>query len=79
MRFFAYGERTAGSGDDTAETWRKSSRSYANAGCVEVAPLSGELIGVRDSKRPRGVVLRFKQTEWAAFVDGVREGKLDRR
>jgi Domain of unknown function (DUF397) len=79
MRLSVYGEMTGGSIDEPAEAWRKSSRSYTNGGCVEVATLSGELIGVRDSKKPRGVVLRFTQAEWDAFVGGVRTGALDPR
>ena len=79
MGLFAYGERTAGSGDEPAETWRKSSRSYSSGGCIEVASLSGGLIGVRDSKKQCGIVLRFSLAEWGAFVDEVRTGMLDPR
>ena len=67
------------SSEEPTEDWRKSSRSYSTGGCVEVAALSGELIGVRDSKKPRGIVLRFSPAEWDAFVDGVRMGSLDPR
>lgn len=79
MGLFAYRERTGGSGDEPAGSWRKSSRSYSSGGCVEVATLSGELIGVRDSKKQRGTVLRFSPAEWDAFVDEVRMGRLDPR
>jgi hypothetical protein len=68
-----------GSVDEPAETWRKSSRSYANGGCVEVAFLSSGLIGVRDSKNPRGTVLRFTPAEWDAFVSNARNGEFGRR
>ena len=74
MGLSAHRERTMGSVDEPAETWRKSSRSYASGGCVEVAFLSSELIGVRDSKNPRGTVLRFTHAEWDAFVGNVRNG-----
>ena len=53
MGLSAHEERTMGSVNEPAETWRKSSRSYASGGCVEVAFLPGELIGIRDSKSPR--------------------------
>ena len=57
--------------------WRKSSRSNAGGNCVEVARLDDETIGVRDSKNPDGVVLRFTRAEWAAFLDGVALREFD--
>jgi hypothetical protein len=57
--------------------WVKSSLSFSNGNCVEVANLSGE-IRVRDSKDPRGPVLRFTPDEWHAFLGGVRNGEFDR-
>lgn len=59
--------------------WAKSSLSYANGSCVEVAGLCGELIHVRDSKNARGAILSFTPAEWDAFVGGVRNGEFDRR
>jgi hypothetical protein len=50
-----------------------------NGNCVEVTGLTGGLIRVRDSKRPRGAVLGFTPAEWDAFVGGVRNGEFDRR
>ena len=79
MELFAYGERAPGSADEPGGAWRKSSRSYTNGGCVEVATLPGKLIGVRDSKKQGDIVLWFRPAEWDAFVDGVRTGKLDPR
>jgi hypothetical protein len=70
MRIFTRKERA----DKPAGDWRKCSQSMANGNCVEVAQLAGELIGVRDSKDPRGPVLRFSRAEWDAFVSGVRSG-----
>jgi hypothetical protein len=64
--------------DGAAEIWIKSSLSMANGNCVEVAGLSSDLIGVRDSQHPRGAVLRFSPADWDAFVDGVRKGEFDR-
>lgn len=56
--------------------WRKSSFSN-NGGCVEVSPLTGGGVAVRDSKHRGGAVLRFTATEWAAFVAGVRAHEFD--
>jgi hypothetical protein len=58
--------------------WIKSSLSYANGNCVEVASLPGGTIGVRNSRDSRGPVLRFTPAEWHAFLGGVRNGEFDR-
>ena len=58
--------------------WVKSSFSFANGNCVEVAELSGGSFGIRDSRDPGGPVLRFTRAEWAAFLRGVRRGELER-
>lgn len=57
--------------------WVKSSLSFANGNCVEVADLSGGEIGVRNSREPGGAVLRFTPAEWRAFIGGVRNGEFD--
>ncbi len=62
--------------DQARVEWRKSSLSTTN-GCVEVA-FVGDRIAVRDSKQQgRGPVLEFTAVEWAAFLDGVRDGEFD--
>ncbi len=58
--------------------WIKSSLSFSNSNCVEVASLPGSGIGVRDSKDAGGPVLRFTPGEWDAFLGGVRNGEFDR-
>jgi hypothetical protein len=57
--------------------WIKSSLSYANGNCVEVASLPGGEIGVRNSRHSAGPVLRFTSDEWHAFLGGVRNGEFD--
>ena len=58
--------------------WVKSSLSFANGNCVEVANLSGGQVGVRNSRDIAGAVLRFTPDEWHAFIGGVRGGEFDR-
>jgi hypothetical protein len=57
--------------------WIKSSLSFSNSNCVEVAGLPGGEIGVRDSKDPTGPVLQFTSGEWHAFLGGVQNGEFD--
>jgi hypothetical protein len=59
-------------------SWVKSSLSFSNSNCVEVASLPGGGVGVRDSKDPGGPVLRFTPGEWQAFLGGVQNGEFDR-
>ena len=57
--------------------WVKSSLSFSNGNCVEVASLPEGEIGVRNSRDSRGPVLRFTPDEWHAFLGGVRNGEFD--
>jgi hypothetical protein len=56
--------------------WVKSSASFANGDCVEVATLPDGTTGVRHSKDPDGPELRFTPSEWGAFLTGVRNGEF---
>jgi hypothetical protein len=58
-------------------SWIKSSFSFANGNCVEVAGLPDGNIGIRDSKDREGAILRFTTDEWHAFLGGVRNGEFD--
>jgi len=58
--------------------WVKSSLSFSNGNCVEVASLAGGEIGVRNSRDPGGPVLRFTPREWGTFVGRARFGEFDR-
>lgn len=69
--------RRMASGPGSGFYWVKSSFSFSNGNCVEVASLHGGAVGVRDSKDAEGLVLRFSPPEWHAFLGGVRNGKCD--
>lgn len=75
MSSFPHAARPVESNSDSR--WVKSSLSFSNGNCVEVASLSGGAVGVRDSKDSEGPVLRFTPAEWDAFVGGVRNGEFD--
>lgn len=57
--------------------WIKSSWSFANGNCIEVAQLPGGQVGVRDSKNPDGPIVRFTRGAWSAFVAGVRASEFN--
>jgi Domain of unknown function (DUF397) len=62
---------------DSSALWVKSSLSFSNGACVEVADLFDGKIGLRHSKDPSGPVLRFTPAEWQAFLGGARLGEFD--
>jgi hypothetical protein len=61
----------------TGSGWIKSSLSFANGNCVEVADMPDGEIGVRNSRDSSGPVLKFTPDEWHAFLVGVRQGEFD--
>lgn len=66
---------SVGAADFAQVTWRKSSWSAYNGNCVEVAELSPQLIGVRDTKDAGfGPVLAFEHVAWRSFLDDVKNG-----
>jgi hypothetical protein len=75
MKRLASRRRHERPGSDSS--WVKSSLSFANGNCVEVANLPTGEIAVRDSKDSEGPVLRFTPDEWHAFLGGVRNGEFD--
>jgi len=68
---------TPGGPERPGSDWIKSSLSFSNSNCIEVANLPKGEIGVRDSKDSEGPVLRFTPSEWHAFLGGVRNGEFD--
>jgi Domain of unknown function (DUF397) len=58
--------------------WVKSSLSFSNGNCVEVASLAEGGVAVRNSRHPEGAVLAFTPDEWHAFIGGVHNGEFDR-
>ena len=62
----------------TTASWQKSSTSAdGDYDCVQVIRSQGH-VWVRDSKNPRGPVLRFTRDAWAAFLVGVQRNEFDR-
>jgi hypothetical protein len=69
------GDRPGKLGSDSH--WIKSSLSFSNSNCVEVASLPDGEVGVRDSKDREGPVLVFTPGEWHAFLGGVQNGEFN--
>ncbi|MEW1753093.1 DUF397 domain-containing protein [Streptomyces angustmyceticus] len=64
--------------DLSTAQWRKSSYSSGQPdNCLEVSDGHPALVPVRDSKTPHGPVLTFPATDWASFLDAVKDGHLD--
>jgi len=68
-------DRSGGPGGDPH--WVKSSLSFSNSNCVEVANLPGGQVGVRHSKHTEGLVLWFTPDEWQAFLGGGRHSEKE--
>jgi Domain of unknown function (DUF397) len=60
-----------------SEIWVKSSLSFSNGNCVEMAGLPNGGVAVRNSRDPGGPVLEFTQGEWDAFLHGAKDGEFD--
>jgi hypothetical protein len=58
-------------------TWRKSTHSGAVGNCVELAVVTGGLVGIRNSRNPHGPVLIHNRTELTALLAYIKNGKLD--
>ena len=54
--------------------WNRSSFCESGA-CVEVAD-DGKGVRIRPSREP-SLEIRFTRSEWAAFIDGVKNGDFD--
>ncbi|MEV5568534.1 DUF397 domain-containing protein [Spirillospora sp. NPDC052269] len=55
--------------DHSKDPWRKSSHSTAHGeDCVEVAALSLQAVGLRDSKDPDGAHLSLTITDWRTLI-----------
>lgn len=58
--------------------WRKATKSASNDGnCIEVAPLSGGRVGIRDTEALDQAPFVVRAGVWDAFVDGAKKGEFD--
>jgi hypothetical protein len=55
--------------------WRKATGS-GGGNCVEVAPV-GDHIAVRHSRHPDAELILYSEAEFAAFLDGAKDGEFD--
>jgi hypothetical protein len=57
--------------------WRKAKKSGDSGDCIEVAPLPGGHVGIRDTEAPGQAPFVVRAEVWAAFVDGTKKGEFD--
>jgi hypothetical protein len=57
--------------------WRKAKASGGQGDCIEVAPLPGGHVGIRDTERPEIAPYVVSGSVFAAFVDGAKKGEFD--
>jgi hypothetical protein len=62
--------------DFTTAPWRKSTFS-GDSSCVELAPLAGGDVALRDSKNPDAGALVFTPAEIDAWIQGAKAGEFD--
>jgi hypothetical protein len=58
-------------------TWRKSSLSAHNGGCVEVRKTEDGGVEVRDTKDRSKPAHSYTRGEWDAFIAGAKGGEFD--
>jgi hypothetical protein len=63
--------------DLSRAVWRKSRHSANGGNCVEVARNLPGVVGVRDSKNPRGPALAVAPAAWSQFIRGIKDGEFD--
>jgi hypothetical protein len=56
--------------------WRKARRSINNGACVEVAPVSRQIL-IRDSTDRNGPVMRYPRCSWRIFIGDIKTGRFD--
>ncbi|MFF4813737.1 DUF397 domain-containing protein [Kitasatospora sp. NPDC001309] len=64
-------------GDSIPTVWVKAPQSMEQGDCVELAPLPGGGLAIRNSRFPGGPALVFTGAEAVAFAQGVKSGAFD--
>ncbi|MCC2280576.1 DUF397 domain-containing protein [Streptomyces sp. ET3-23] len=62
--------------DLTIATWRKSTYSENNGGCIEIAEQYSGVMPVRDSKDPNRAPIVVPRAAWSQFVNAAAADSL---
>jgi hypothetical protein len=63
---------------DAGLSWQKSSLSFSNGNCVEMADLPDGGVAMRDSKHPDEAMLSFSsRADFKAFLENAKSGLFD--
>ncbi|MFI7534176.1 DUF397 domain-containing protein [Streptosporangium sp. NPDC049376] len=58
--------------------WRKATKSGEDGGeCLEVVPLSGGRVAIRDAEAPDQAPYVVRAAVWHAFIHGAKNGEFD--
>jgi Domain of unknown function (DUF397) len=69
--------RSEPTSEEPVTGWIKAKASDSNGSCVEVRQLDDGCVQVRNSRKPHIALTAFTRAEWAAFLDGARNGEFD--
>jgi hypothetical protein len=63
--------------DTATARWERTNLEDGSPAALEVGYGDNGLVALRTAEHPDGDLLVYTQSEWEAFVEGVRDGEFD--